>query len=375
MDTDTLERHLTLIYEAATNPQTWPDVIADIARAIDAKSGRMAIESVAGDVPVPLLTLVYHGMDPEALETYFAYYHRLDIWTEAINRPDAAAFMVSDKVVAQQDYLSSEFYADWGRKHDVVYATGTYLLRDDGLGVRVAFQRGQRQGRFEDDTIAYLNRLRSHMLRAVSLGNRLSADALARQVESQSATSSTPALLAVDAHCRCAYLNAVARNLLTQEPWLSLKQNRLSLGYPEADRQLAAAVRGAAGPLDVQTAQTPGAFLLGGGERPWLIEVSPLRGALLGAPANALSSLAAVMIRPLGGAPQAAARRLRALYALTTTEVDIALSLAEGHAPEQIASTRVRSLHTVRTQIRAVLAKTGFRSVTELAARVHQLGG
>lgn len=371
MDTETLDRHLTLIYEAATHPETWPDVLADIARTVNARSGHMAIDNVDCDVPVPL-SLIHHGFDPDALEAYFAHYHTCDVWTAAMNRPQLNSFVASDAYVPQQDYLRTEFHADWGRPYDVVYATGTYLARDDGLGLRIAFQRGARQGRFKTETLAYLNRLRKHMLRAVSLADQLSAASLTRRVELSDVESRSLAVFVVDAVRRCMHLNPAARALVAAQPWIALRRDLLSIVCADLDRQVANAVRSMTGPI-LLDADEPCTLSIDHDGTQWLIEVSPLRGAPTLTPSGSLSAMAVIMVRPLAGDPNTAARRLRVLYGLTATEVDVALSLADGHSPDWIASERVRSLHTIRTQIRAVLAKTGLSSVAALVARVNQL--
>jgi DNA-binding CsgD family transcriptional regulator len=58
---------------------------------------------------------------------------------------------------------------------------------------------------------------------------------------------------------------------------------------------------------------------------------------------------------------------------LTTAEIDIALALADGLAPGEIARQRGTSRHTVRNQIKSTLAKTDSRRQAELTALVERL--
>jgi DNA-binding NarL/FixJ family response regulator len=51
---------------------------------------------------------------------------------------------------------------------------------------------------------------------------------------------------------------------------------------------------------------------------------------------------------------------------LTRAEAEVALALAEGLTPGEIAEAREVSLHTVRNQIKAMMWKCGVRRQAEL---------
>jgi DNA-binding CsgD family transcriptional regulator len=53
----------------------------------------------------------------------------------------------------------------------------------------------------------------------------------------------------------------------------------------------------------------------------------------------------------------------------------VALALAEGLTPAEIAEARGASLHTVRNQIKAALAKSGARRQSDLVALVVRARG
>ena len=54
------------------------------------------------------------------------------------------------------------------------------------------------------------------------------------------------------------------------------------------------------------------------------------------------------------------------LYKLTPAEAEVLRLLVDGHATDELAEMRNVSLHTVRTQIKSVLAKTGTRKRPDL---------
>jgi DNA-binding CsgD family transcriptional regulator len=63
--------------------------------------------------------------------------------------------------------------------------------------------------------------------------------------------------------------------------------------------------------------------------------------------------------------------RLARLFGLTDAEVEVAFALIAGDRPEEIAETRGRSINTVRTQIRNILAKTGRNRISEVGTLVR----
>jgi len=64
---------------------------------------------------------------------------------------------------------------------------------------------------------------------------------------------------------------------------------------------------------------------------------------------------------------------LQATYALTSAEMQITEYLAEGQCAELIAAKRGVALETVRTQIKAIMAKLGVSRQVELVVRLGEL--
>ena len=57
---------------------------------------------------------------------------------------------------------------------------------------------------------------------------------------------------------------------------------------------------------------------------------------------------------------------LHALYGFTRSEAAVAEALLAGHTAEQIAAMRQVGVPTIRSQIRAILDKTGARTIRDL---------
>jgi DNA-binding CsgD family transcriptional regulator len=66
---------------------------------------------------------------------------------------------------------------------------------------------------------------------------------------------------------------------------------------------------------------------------------------------------------------------LRQLFGMSKSEADIAIDLALGETAAQIARKRMVSVHTVRTQIRSVLLKSGSERIVDLIRIVASAPG
>jgi DNA-binding CsgD family transcriptional regulator len=66
---------------------------------------------------------------------------------------------------------------------------------------------------------------------------------------------------------------------------------------------------------------------------------------------------------------------LEVLFGLSPAEAAVAAPLVAGHSAEEVAAERGVSIGTVRSQIRAVLDKTGAGSLRQLSAMLGALRG
>jgi DNA-binding CsgD family transcriptional regulator len=82
-------------------------------------------------------------------------------------------------------------------------------------------------------------------------------------------------------------------------------------------------------------------------------------------------------MRDIGGKQNrkagAQAAGLKARFALSTAEAEIALALADGRGVAEIYRARCVSRHTVRSQLKSIFHKTGARTQAQLVAIVLRL--
>jgi DNA-binding CsgD family transcriptional regulator len=152
---------------------------------------------------------------------------------------------------------------------------------------------------------------------------------------------------------------------------IQLVKGRLQLPRPEDSRRLEEAIRAAADPTGPRRPMFHTVVARGpDGALPLILDVIAL-------PARDYEFTFAPRVLVTSGAPQPAEQRradvLRAAYALTEAEADIALRLSAGESACVIAAARRVTVGTVRAQLKASMAKLGVKRQAALVARLGQL--
>lgn len=172
---------------------------------------------------------------------------------------------------------------------------------------------------------------------------------------------------------RVGSLTQAAETLVTTSRGLQLKAGRLQASWPEEMKALSDAIEAAViwraqpGPAILRTVAVRGRDH---NTAPLVLDVFPL-------PSQPYQLTFAPRVLVVARSPRGSkARRtavLQAAYALTSAEVQITECLVEGQSAEFIADKRGVSVATVRTQIKAIMAKLGVSRQVELVVRFGEL--
>jgi DNA-binding CsgD family transcriptional regulator len=145
--------------------------------------------------------------------------------------------------------------------------------------------------------------------------------------------------------------------------------SRLAACDPEANGRLAAALRHAAGlaTLEVEPRGVALEVPRRAAADPYLVDLAPFRGAGEEL-ASDLRSVLLIVVDP-DHRELVSVRGLARSYGLTATETLVCRMITQGITLRQIAETRGVSLDTVKSQSRAIYAKTRTRNRRELVRR------
>ncbi|SAK67856.1 LuxR family transcriptional regulator [Caballeronia pedi] len=321
-----------------------------------------------------------------ALDPYRAAAAKVGLEETARQKGD---IRLGHEIIPDASYVKSEFYTDFGRKSARRYMIGGLI--GASKVIPLGLHRDAASRPFADDDKRTLSLLLPHLQRALQMRARLTPTA---SNFGACALDVLPlGVIIVDQERRLLYCNAEAAALFgDRQSGLFVARHARGVGagvsrlvarHPEDDARLCRLV----------SASSQGGA--GGG-----MQIRARPGALAGA-STTLSALICPALRHLSspgrpnigtsvfhGAATVLVRRLLApstppvgllidLFGLTRSEAEVAVALAGGVTAEEAARGRHVSLDTVRSQIRAILQKTGasglrdFERIIALISTMH----
>lgn len=291
---------------------------------------------------------------------YYAHYMHIDPRLEMLRRSAGEAVRTSDHFSSTKT-SKSEFFQDYLLPLGIQFSSGGTLLQSEVCSSAIAFNRLQGRPDFSDGELACLRRYFPHLRRVVQMGLQDSMAALLHSTQSDLLQQQDVGVLGLDQHQRVLFVNPAARQhlaLLPQLGWqgasvrsdsplaLACQQAHASR-QPQAMRQ-----RVAEGEVVVTAWATPRRA-----HERWLPTV---------ASASDTPLHTCVLVQLLRPGQRITPSLLMKLYGLTPSEARLAKELVQGTAVEDYALKFSVSVATVRTQLRQVLAKTGYERQQDL---------
>lgn len=366
---------LATIYDAATAPERWPDVLAGLAAAL----GGSAATLHAGLAGAPCRIAAAHGLGEDALRRYGSRCAALDpVVAAAMADGTAWAAPVTAREAAGAGLERTAFFTGWMRPNGIDDLLCLALLPPGaGSHAAVAVARPRRVRRFGQAEAAVLSRFAPHLRRAMEVHRRLSAAAKPPLAEALDRLAAGVALS--DAGGAVVWANRPARALLGSGDGLSLdRRGVLRASAPGAAEALRWLLRNAAAGVE-------GAFAVPrpSGRAALALHAVPLparagREDFAPGPLPEAAPRPSVMLLlsdPESVAPDAALRRrLRGIYGLTEAEATVASRAARGIGLPEVAQSLGLSVATARCHAQRVFSKAGVRGQAELARHVERLG-
>ncbi|MCB1542587.1 MAG: helix-turn-helix transcriptional regulator [Rhodoblastus sp.] len=344
------------IYEAAFLPDGWPGVLDAIIAHVEARGSIMFVANPQRSL---MRLTASTEIRPLAEEYAAAGWPQRDGKLERILKSGRAGFVADHEIYSQEELKVSEAHNLFMRPRGLGDGAGIALALPTGdivgLGVIYDLQRGPTQRKF----VRRLDALRPHLARASLMAARLGMER-AKVAGQMLETLGLPALI-FDAAGRVAAPNALIENCTSHVQWRA--GHRFALRDQIADEQFRAACAAIGGDKGASVRS----FAVAGAEgAPLMVaHVVPIRGNARDLFAR---SVGALILTP-ATLPQApAAELLQSLFDLTPAEARVARAMAVGESIETIAASARVSVNTVRTQVRALLAKTGRRRQGEIVA-------
>lgn len=356
------------IHAACLSQDSWPQVIGNLCEALHAR-GASLVRPVNNPRFEPSTTLF--EFDAAFVKHYAEYWGQHDVWYEGAvrtRRLGVGLVTVADQLIDYRDYKRSPFFNEYLRPMDIDRMMNVCLAApDSGFGpTAMSFYRGLGKEPFSDKETTFLSRLAPHLCVAVQNYWTVQSLRLLTLVHTNALDAITSGVFGVEPSGRVAFTNRTGEDLLRQGRWMQLSDRALSpskglLETAALTRALGQLAAGISFKLIVRERLTDAQAIVSG---------APLTLAQAKGYPTQMSAL--VWLTPLLVNVDAAADFAK-LFGLTFAERRLLGRLIIGDGLREAALSLHISLHTARTQLKSIFAKTGRRSQVALLTLVTRL--
>lgn len=357
-----IERLIPAIYEAASAPEGWAEVLRDVGEAVGTEA-------------------VFFGQLP------YAHLSAGRVWSHEIDPAHIAAFMEED-VVERSAYAQVCTLMPEGEPFDVAGSFSDPRLLDDpavsvflkparlveggfgtaakgdGMIVPLACLNSAARGPLDAGQKALMRQLMNHVGRAAKIQLRLARLKGEVQVLSNSLQRLAIGVLSISTTLRLRFANAEAERILASNDGIAQRLGQLRIADPALVPVLRRHIAALAGRHDGTLSDC--LFIRRhSGAPPYTLVVAPA-GAAVRAGANAAGATLFIT-DPVGPTTLPIPAILADAFGLSATEAEVMRLASMGRGMGFVAQTLGISLNTARTHLKAIYAKTGVHHQAALA--------
>lgn len=354
------------IYSTITKPDNWCEVISELAANTDSRSARLLImNSEANSV----ISSFKHNIDENYHQQYVEHFVNKCPWRPEIRKKPPGRFYSSQLHFCcnQSDFYKSEFYNDWAGPQDIHHGAASTIFQYGEQAVQLLVQRTKGQGSFTGADVDFLNCFVPHMQQALHLAAQIEENNTRSKAIEISAESEVLPFILLDFSLRPIYCTPAAELLLNSESALLLSKEQLHLVDRDLDQCLQRLLNKCLVAADSRIFNTSGETLEV--QRP---QATNLHLLLKPVHPDALvwgghsGRYVAVYIYDPETKNHIDRERLCELYALSKAEIRVAMEIIVTPDPAKVAKRCFISLHTVRSHLKTIFAKTGANNQADL---------
>lgn len=365
------------IYEAALDSSKWPHFLAQFAahfRSEQALIWAHDFNDNSSDFSTGPTSLTFTvGLDGACAESYGHHYCHQNVWLRNENLHYEGQVLSSAQTYPIQQLPRTEWYADWLRPQDLFYSFAAVVEKRAHRSLNVTALRNKRAGTYSELEMDQLRTLMPHLQTSFALHRRLHRTLALAHASLELLDRLPLGIVLLDDNACVLHANRRALDLTRQKnPLIRIRRglyedDELHAVHGSDDLVLQRAMHQA-----VTTGRglpvTAGKGLhLRGLEHDLHLLVTPLAQH---AEPFGTASTAAVFISDPSAVLKGLDAVLRMCYRLTVAESLLAQSLVNGMSLSEYASERELSVHTIRTQLKAVALKVGANRQADIVRTI-----
>ena len=350
------------IYDAALAPGTWPAVLGQIARLLNAQTAALLSYDVYDRTPPWQLQV---GYDPHWMQVYVEKYFAMNPYMDDVARMSPGEVGYGSARPDYPELFKTEFYKGWLQPQRFIDSSVLIVEKSMNTITTLVNVRNEDQGPYDPPTIALLGMLYPHLRRAVLIG-RVVREHQDRADEYSAVLDSLAAgMFLLTGKAEVTHANVAGEAMLAAGSPLKKINGRLVLGDEQANRTLREAMvaaqegdmklgeKGTSIPLRSEA----GEFIL------HMLPLNPERRKSIGAGEGAAHVL---FVRPNDpkDAPTIAAFAGR--FGLTAQETRVLQTVVEAGSVPMAADILGIAPATARTHVTSIFDKTGVRRQADL---------
>lgn len=345
------------LYDSVLQPELLASKIVEVNTLMDSDFCHMLGVTPHGQVKFNIITdPSYNG----AIQDYSGYFVGIDPRRKFVEERAIGTTYRCSSLFPTSFVGKNEFYQDFLRPHGLRYIIGACLYRNESMSVYAAFNHNIGRKEFTDEEHKYFSLLNQHLSRIITAIDRSRPITEAMGVGEFALDTLQVGIMGVSREGLITYVNAEAKKKLETLPQSRDGTGRLAEG--STCRVLTQRVLADNMPhgtrLPDRTIVT--AF------------IAPHKTGISDIGVNTSHTAVVLVFSKLSNrGPRVG--HLMEWFGLSAAEARLANSLAAGNSIEQFAATFSVSVATARTQLRAVLKKTGTDRQQELVRLLASL--
>ena len=363
-DLEKLNALIAHIYDAALDDAQWPSLIHKLSRLVNAEDSILFGSPEVGNNQMVVLSPLFNA-DNNAAQAYGSYYWKHDIWKTGATQHQltySGAIFHGDQFIDRRSFQDTEIYCDFFKP--MMNGTGVVLTSvieeatpQQPNPVVLSFYKSFFAEPFNKQDEQLIRLLMPHLQRSMLIRKRMNQERLMRQLREQALDQSHEAIILLDAMGHVLFATQKAEGMLRQgNP--AIKNGHLCSEISAANKAIREALHkaqegiGSTIKFDNTTSGTRIALF------------SPIlatRGEHL-----STSTRIMVIISDPNNSMKGELGSFASLYGLTVAETRILKYLLQQQSTHGIAQTLHISIHTLRTHLKALFAKTCTKNQREL---------